>query len=383
MTAHHDATGSTPVAFLFGCRRCGRPAVRYLGGKRRSFYCDEHGPSKVTDWTRLIPIPREEYEGAGRALSVAPPLPARFAKLLDAFADGLRELLADLPAAQVPDMEAVMALEHEVGQLRAQVADLTRERQEYADLANEVLELIPGGPPSRSGAGGLSQPPGGEIGPPGASQGPILAPSQGPTERDFPPPPEGPTPHAPSDAPSLPGPIMPEQEPAPQKAVPAKKPSRGYVVQPKAPEPPPAAEVPEAEEVARTDDPLPTRLPEGCVAFTTTDVEMFSLWTLAARLPDTVPGTGKVYAVGIAARAVSDYKRLSAQNKIAFLYALQFLNLAPQNLREFTLHGEHEGLSAMRLNRQWRMIVSRPAGHTIKVERIVNRGDKRYFKNER
>ncbi|MDB4881263.1 MAG: hypothetical protein JWL95_29, partial [Gemmatimonadetes bacterium] len=37
----------------YTCRVCDAPAVRYLEGKKRTFYCDGHGPSHVDAWPRL------------------------------------------------------------------------------------------------------------------------------------------------------------------------------------------------------------------------------------------------------------------------------------------------------------------------------------------
>jgi hypothetical protein len=144
MTSNPSPERGSPVLPLFRCRTCGIPAVRYVGGKRRTFYCAQHGPMKLSDWTRLLPIPEQEYESAGRVLSMAPPLPPRVARLIEGLADGLREVLAqDLPMAEVADESKVRTLEAENGVLRAEVSRLTHELEVATEIASEALELWP------------------------------------------------------------------------------------------------------------------------------------------------------------------------------------------------------------------------------------------------
>jgi hypothetical protein len=368
-TSNTPPAGGTPVVPLFHCR-CGRAAVRYLGGKRRTFYCEEHGPTKLSDWTRLIPIPVEEYERAGRIVSLMPPLPARVAKLVDAFADGLREvLMQDFPAATMADGAAVEPLEREIVRLRAEVARLTVERDAAEEIANEAIELMPASPPRPSGS---SLPVSPAVVEEDAERALAL------TERDLPQPGPESTPRAPSDAPSIPGPIMPETgAPVPLRRVPRPPKHKGFTVTR------PAAPAPEPERVDVAQDteqePLPSRLPPGWVSFTATEVELYSLETLVQRI-HAGPGAP---GLSITRRGIKDFKSLSSVHRIAVLDALQYLSLAPQSLRMETLDNIDPPMLAIRANRQWRVMCTRPRPQHYAIERIVNRGNKTFYRHER
>jgi hypothetical protein len=262
------------------------------------------------------------------------------------------EPLADLPATTIPDDEIVRNLQAQVRDLTSDLDRATKDRDEYREIASEAVELIP-----------HSVPPEARV------------------ERELPPPPEGPTPHAPSDAPSLPGPIMPETPPA--KPIPSappapprpERPSKGYIVHPAVPAP--AGEPGDADEMI---EPLPTRTPGGWVNFTSTEIDLYSLEVLARRMAVTEDAPG----LSITRRGLKDYKALSSHNKKAVLDALQFLSLAPQNLRETKLRDVvGEPLYSLRATRKLRIITSKPHARFYSIERIVDRNDKAFYRTER
>jgi hypothetical protein len=330
---------------------CKRGAVRYLGGKRRTFYCDQHGPNRLSDWTRLIPIPVLEYEQAGRVVSIAPPLPPRVARLVDGLVEGLREVIAqDFPATITEDMTRVKAMEETNARLTAEVARLTRELAVAEETANEAMALWPKSPP---------------MAPPAAVKAPP-SPEQR-TERDFPPPDRKPRPRGPQDVESFPDPAKPEPVPP--------KPGKGYTITaPPEPTPPEPTPVEKVNHSLRTI----TEVVDGM------DVDLFGLEVLAKQLPAGPGAPG----LGITMRALKAFNRLSSHNKRNVLYALAYLGSEhPELLREeripravSNIIGGH--IVALRADRRLRIICDKEPGYYHIVD-ITDRSDKAYWRSER
>jgi hypothetical protein len=319
MTSNPSPERGSPVLPLFRCRTCGIPAVRYVGGKRRTFYCAQHGPMKLSDWTRLLPIPEQEYESAGRVLSMAPPLPPRVARLIEGLADGLREVLAqDLPMAEVADESKVRTLEAENGVLRAEVSRLTHELEVATEIASEALELWP----KKEETPVIQR---------DAKLGPV--PDLGPEKPiDLTPPPPAPA-----------------------------KPTRGFTVT----SPPPKPE--ETKAVA----PPPVSLEDDAA------LDLFGLEVLIQRIPVTDRSPG----LTVTRAALKDFDHLSAHNKQAVLDALALLGPHPETLREDRIFG-HTHLVGLRATRRLRVICEKRHG-SYAIQRIVDRSDRTFYRSER
>jgi hypothetical protein len=78
---------------LAECRVCGQTASRYLPGRKRSFYCPTHGPTKAEDWLRL--------ESLGTAAQ-APPVSFS----VSANAEEVAELATRLQSAEEDKVQA-------------------------------------------------------------------------------------------------------------------------------------------------------------------------------------------------------------------------------------------------------------------------------------
>lgn len=340
----------------FTCRKCHRTAVRYIGGKRRSFYCGEHGPSKLSDWTRLIPIPIEEYESAGRVMVLAPPLPPRIARLIEGLADSLRDVLyQDFPAASVPDMAAVQQLEAENARLKQEVEHLTADLAAANEIATEAMSLWPS-PDAALAEADLHQPV-----------------EDRHTERDFPPPDTEPRPRAPGEPPTFPAPEEAPEAPvkppgkAPSRPVQPRSPGKGYKVT----APAPAAESAPAAEQAPAGRAIPN--------WTDADLNLFGLDVLTQHiaLDPKAPG------LTATRRALKDFKDLTTMGKRAVLDALNMLaSDHPEMVREEHIFGMVEQLVALRASGKLRIICLKE-GRNYHIHTITHRRDKRFFRNER
>lgn len=334
-----------PVVPMHRCRTCGMPAVRYMDGRRRTFYCGEHGPRLLENWSRLLTIPDGNLP-IGRVLGQTSPLPVRVARLIDALVDGLRDVLTqDLPVANVPDTAAVRVLELEVERLKQQLAKVGHERDVAEEIANEALVLM-------------------DL-PDATAETPVPDDPDALTEKDFPPAPSGPTPVAPSDPesfPDAPGPLPPR----PRKPTPVPTRTRtgkGYTVV--AP-PPTPREQEDAEVVAELQQVAPTVWKPR--EWTSTELEMFSLETLVNQI-DAGP---KAPRLSVTRRALRDYKALATQTRREVLQAIEYLGWHPEALRETHLSGwGKDGLVSLRVNRGWRLICAKESVRSYEILRIT------------
>lgn len=418
------ASPDAAVVPLFLCRNCKRPAVRYLPGRRRSFYCDEHGPSKLTDWDRLKPIPVEDYEVAPRTMAVLPPMPAKLAKLLDAFAYGLREILADLTDAR--ESEQARA---EIDRLRAEVARVTRERDDAEAIAEEAMSLWPTVPHAaqdladafiaESAAPPINRrvrerdrrerehDPAHPLGRrtavrrlrPAGTPFPPLDRAQSPQDR-----PEADS--GESAAPSAEiGPSSPRSGPnsspaAPQRgqttrqraskgfSVTAPPPSAAALVRLVADEPkPPASGETMVERPSGPGDAesfVQSALDRGVIIFhrfPRTDLECHGMLALVTQLPDPPDGQ-RPRMTHVSRRALKDFDGLTTADKQAVLDTISLLDHHPEALKEDTLQGTDPKLTALRANRRKRLLCEKQGGE-YHLKRIVDRSDSTYYRSER